>query len=637
MRLFEYSDKVIKDMVAKFKSEERTLSDEQATYYISRFEKLKESPRVTEKDITKYTFKDLEKLVDSFPEETVSTKNINTAEVKGTAIYDDNNLEVYLGDERNKCVTYKAYTQQHSGGGYSWCIARSDSSNMFNNYRYGSDSLNARIFYFVIDRDLPVTNKNHVFIVHVFDDGQYGYTSAFNDGDRTELSWDELTKLGTPLFEKSVPRELFKPKPLSDEEVKLYELTKDKVTTPDLDKHFNSNYRLVRAYIEIHEHELSDAQVKSLVQGRKTELVNLYIVKGGTLEISTLSWLPEKFRKLYAKTSLEYATNNTEFHAFSQYYILKHYNMVPEWAMSDEDIYESLGTVHARADFMNFKKGAKLYKTLYHFGYHGLPSDYTIGYDVNDMPVIVDLDGNTVTEDIDLTKVTDSSVLAMIIGSISGEKCKVVRKFGELPDRGVAVIQKDLDSPPFMINLKVEKSTGSLTMEMMMKLDGNTNKLHLHTSIAAFLNTKYGTNYINAGNFGKYKDPTIGIASKDWLLMYDIVFINTAGEPSVGTLKYEDVAYGQISAFIKGKSTLPITKVSTFGMGVQDNRYAIADLEDGSSVIIDKEGNLAAPDRGAVEMNSIGVEAHENTLRMLGRETLKERYERIVSLMKNKP
>ena len=69
--LNEYSDKEINYLITKFKEEADDLniqiSDGQLKKYIERFDQLKNSPKVTDKDLRKYSLSKLIKLVTSSP------------------------------------------------------------------------------------------------------------------------------------------------------------------------------------------------------------------------------------------------------------------------------------------------------------------------------------------------------------------------------------------------------------------------------------------------------------------------------------------------------------------------------------------------------------------------------------------
>jgi hypothetical protein len=302
--LAEYAKKVVEQLKVKFKKENPDLTDDQIDYYVNRFEEVVKSPEVKNKDINSYTFKELEKIVDSFPKDNGMASSVkNTAEVQGTAIYNKDGVEVYLGDERHKCITYRKYFEGETKKAYGWCISRSDvSSNMYNGYRHGGGYA-ARVFYFVIDRNVGLDDDNHVFVVHVFDDGKYGYSSSHNNGDKEELSWDELVRHANVLTK--LPQELFKAKPLTDDEKKIYEITKGERYDDSLYDAFNGNFELCKAYIELHNHDLYPKQVKDLLQRPKywAGLVNLYISKGHDFQDKEL-WSPINFTTYLPKPML---------------------------------------------------------------------------------------------------------------------------------------------------------------------------------------------------------------------------------------------------------------------------------------------------------------------------------------------
>jgi hypothetical protein len=314
--LLEYSKRITQQLISRFKKEDNHLTDEQIVYYITRFEEVKASPKVVEKDILKYSFADLEKTVDMFPKKATTGQNSNTAEVRGQGVYDKDGVEVYLGDEKYKCIKYREYVENEKGTSHGWCIARKD-GNMFNGYRFGGRGGNARVFYFVIDRNKDIEDPNHAFVVHVFDNGEYGYTSAFNDGDVTELSWGGLVKKAPVL--SNIPQDVFKSKPLSEKEKELYHATQRIVLGPSIVEHFNSNYEMCKAYIELHGHRLTYKQVGDLLNrgGNWAMLVNFYITMGQDFDIPGLviPTLPDAMLKNYARVGLSLENENSSVSA----------------------------------------------------------------------------------------------------------------------------------------------------------------------------------------------------------------------------------------------------------------------------------------------------------------------------------
>jgi len=176
------------------------------------------------------TFHELASLVDYVKGQTdVSGKtNYKNIEVDATPIHEDNDLIIYYADTPQACVTYKGDIP------YSWCIARSDASNLFYFYRLGELETS---FYFVKNKERTnkeletfkgktFTDKYHFFVIQVIknanpedeDNQQYIVTSAENDGDG-KMSWNDILKLEPKLINQ---QKIFASKLLAPKEKELY-------------------------------------------------------------------------------------------------------------------------------------------------------------------------------------------------------------------------------------------------------------------------------------------------------------------------------------------------------------------------------------------------------------------------------
>jgi len=205
-----YSAKIVSDLLTKFKDEADDLNiqitDAQLKAYIERFDQIRSTSKVTEKDIFKYTLSQLIKLVTSSkgveePEDTVN--------VTPDVVYNENGLTIYNGSKENNCLTF--------GAGESWCITRGS----FGNYRYDSNRKNPT-FYLVKDTNLPDSDKKSFFVVVVGNDNTYKASDRSNNdvgGRATE--WDRWE--GWNFVESNFPsirglRDVFKYIPLSSSE-----------------------------------------------------------------------------------------------------------------------------------------------------------------------------------------------------------------------------------------------------------------------------------------------------------------------------------------------------------------------------------------------------------------------------------
>ncbi len=226
--LLEYSEKVYKTLIDRFKLQNKNLDEEQIAYYITRFAQLLPSmqQRFKAKDeaimllIPKYLqeknkftdilqwrlFTEIEKIVDSYPaskkQQKVAIKQqVNDAETDADEIFNDGTVEVYKGDTMSRCIKYGINEK------YSWCISRAgDTRSMYYNYRFQGTS--SRSFYFVFDRSRPSNKQGssfvdnfHAFVIHTFEKGTYAVTSADNGGDQTAESWEGLARyIPAPLW-----------------------------------------------------------------------------------------------------------------------------------------------------------------------------------------------------------------------------------------------------------------------------------------------------------------------------------------------------------------------------------------------------------------------------------------------------
>ena len=216
--LNEYSEGEINKLMAKFKEEADDLnieiSDDQLKAYIKRFDDLKNNPKVTEKELRKYSLSKLIKLV-------TSTKGVEEPEeeidITPDVVYDQNGLIIYNGSKEENCLNF--------GRGESWCITRGS----FGNYRYDDNRKNPT-FYLVKDTNLPNSDRKSFFVVVVGKDDTYKASDRSNNdvgGRATE--WDRWEPWS--FIEQNFPsvtglRSVFKYIPLSNKE-KINQLYKN--------------------------------------------------------------------------------------------------------------------------------------------------------------------------------------------------------------------------------------------------------------------------------------------------------------------------------------------------------------------------------------------------------------------------
>ncbi len=282
-----YSPEVVNDYIEKFKH----IKDKKYKDIFS--DELNISvPTNRRIDIDAYKdFSELEQLVDFVssrrPIKTAMSSD-NNIEVTGEAIYNKDGIELFYADNPRACIKYKGKVP------YSWCVARSDSSNMFYTYRFKPYE---PAFYFVKDveatkKELSVwsiaknvfsgkfKNKYHFFVIQVpknlkpedKETKQYIVTSANNDGD-TQMSWNEILEINPKL---GPLHDLLEPKPFTDEEREKHTKFKNGISNNEFAR---LSYEDKRAYLDIYPtiaRPITYEQFKQLPE----DLMNLYVSFG---------------------------------------------------------------------------------------------------------------------------------------------------------------------------------------------------------------------------------------------------------------------------------------------------------------------------------------------------------------------
>jgi hypothetical protein len=240
------TDSAKKKAIEKFKKEKPELGDQQIKYYIDKFSDKQSSNVFQKKDIFQYKFDELEKLIDAnFPSDVSTKTDDDEVDFKGSedVVYNKNGLLILLGDLKEKCIRY--------GKGYSWCISRKDSSNMFFGYRM---RLNEPVFYFIFDEDKPKDDIYHAMVIYINKEGEYYVASSENTGDE-EMSWYEIEKIQPKL--KGLEK-LFKHIPLTAEEKEDYKKFRFEIDAYEYEK---LTYTEKEKYIGFG-HDLTEKQIR---------------------------------------------------------------------------------------------------------------------------------------------------------------------------------------------------------------------------------------------------------------------------------------------------------------------------------------------------------------------------------------
>jgi hypothetical protein len=178
----------------KFKEEAEDLNiqvtDEQLKKYIERFDILKNSPKVTDKDLRKYSLSKLIQLVTASPGAELPSEEEQEDDTPDV-VYNDNGITIWNGAKQGNCITYGA--SQKLPGGSKWCITEPGGS-YFGTYRYG-ESYGYPTFYLAKNSNLSDSNKLSFVSLQVLNDGTYKFTNRDNrPGMEGPFSWEELNR-----------------------------------------------------------------------------------------------------------------------------------------------------------------------------------------------------------------------------------------------------------------------------------------------------------------------------------------------------------------------------------------------------------------------------------------------------------
>jgi hypothetical protein len=181
-----FAPAVKQQLLDKFKQEaddlNQQISDEQLGRWIDRFDQIKSSDKIIEKDLFKYTFNELRRLVTRSP---IPGEEDEREDDTPDVVYDDNGIIIWNGSKEGNCITY--------GRGEKWCITRGS----FSNYRY-SQERRFPTFYLAKNNNLPSDDKLSFVAIQVRDtygNQAYVYTNRKNTPNESNpMGFDSLLR-----------------------------------------------------------------------------------------------------------------------------------------------------------------------------------------------------------------------------------------------------------------------------------------------------------------------------------------------------------------------------------------------------------------------------------------------------------
>jgi len=282
-------------------------------------------PENKRNDIDAYPdFHQLEILVD-YVRGQVDVKGAQFKEIKVDAepIFQNDKVQIFYADTPRACITYKGNIP------YSWCVARSDSSNLFYAYRYKQHE---PAFYFVKSKERTqkefqfwnsegnkftgqFKDKYHFIVIQVIlgaksndlNAKQYVVTSAMNDGD-IPMSWNEILRIMPELsgLESKIAHV-----PISDEDRAFYNKYKYGISDEDFAKlDYAQKSKFMDVFVGLDE-GLSDNQFAVLPNDLKNKYIGFSV--GLTDEQYKLIESDRKLLKRYEDVTLEKIKSKIDF------------------------------------------------------------------------------------------------------------------------------------------------------------------------------------------------------------------------------------------------------------------------------------------------------------------------------------
>lgn len=207
----KFSDLFTEKIFKKFKEDGLDVTDEEILTRIERYvNAYDEVPKYT-KPVVDMTFDEFEKVADVLPvrdaEETSGEIDVSDVEV----VYEDDDVLIFHPDEKQKCINIrKKYAPDRS-----WCTSWEGSGNYYYNYRLNQNLT----LYYIINKNLDLSDVNFASVILVEPySGRMRLADGTNRGryaGGTVIDWKEITEKIPVIKDK---KELFKAKPLTDEE-----------------------------------------------------------------------------------------------------------------------------------------------------------------------------------------------------------------------------------------------------------------------------------------------------------------------------------------------------------------------------------------------------------------------------------
>jgi hypothetical protein len=294
--------RVKQQLMDKFKQEaddfDIKIDDKQLSDYIDYFDaRLKNNPKVTEKDLAKYPLKTLIKLVSAYKGSSKEEDDEDTSNIPDV-VYNENGLIIYSGHNEENCLKF--------GKGEQWCITKGS----FGNYRYDSNRKNPT-FYLVKDTNLPDSDRKSFFVVVVGSDNTYKVSDRSNNdvgGRGTEWNrWEPWSFVEQNFPSVQGLERIFRYVPVSKVELSTRQYANQAITVEEWEvapPDFKERYLIIRKGKTLFSDITNEKFIKTVLPDNQ-DMATIVAKNYGMIDINTLlqefdSFTPQNQKSIIA-------------------------------------------------------------------------------------------------------------------------------------------------------------------------------------------------------------------------------------------------------------------------------------------------------------------------------------------------
>ena len=293
-----YANLLTQKLLNKFRTENQTLTNNAILFYITNYIQNIGNIPFEMPSVDLMSFTQFEHLIDEMIAKEGLSKKASVDLKDIDFVYDDNDLIVFSPTTKDQCISL--------GHGRPWCTSRMGSGNLYYNYRLN----NNKTLYYVLDKSRDYEDRFFATVILVDPRGGTAFADKTNSGKfsgHENMSWDEISSHIPKLANL---KDLFVPRPLSDEEIEMRDKYKNfdynvrygkRLPGNQTPMEFFDSPKEVELWMEINSPDLADEDYATLTP----ELKKKYIALGFDLTPRQVAASEAVVLKYYADKKIE--------------------------------------------------------------------------------------------------------------------------------------------------------------------------------------------------------------------------------------------------------------------------------------------------------------------------------------------